>query len=175
MLRVVKAVDIHINGIVQGVGFRPFVARLARSLGLRGWVRNSTHGVEVRAWGEEAVLEEFAERLRSDAPPAAMISSLEVEPAATTAGKGELAEVPAGFEIATSEADNSRDTLVSPDLATCPDCLAELFDPGDRRYRYPFINCTNCGPRFTIINDLPYDRPATSMAGFAMCPDCAAE
>ena len=165
-----EAFDIHINGIVQGVGFRPFVARLARSLELRGWVRNSTHGVDIRAWGEGTALEQFAEHLRLDAPPAAMIVSLE---ATAIDAAGEAA--PEDFKIVTSEADASRDTLVSPDLATCPDCLAELFNPMDKRYRYPFINCTNCGPRFTIINDLPYDRPATSMAGFTMCPSCAGE
>lgn len=164
-----KAIDIHINGIVQGVGFRPFVARLARELGVSGWVCNSTHGVDIRAWGEEQVLDAFTLRLRADAPPAALIVSL-VAGAVAAAGAA-----PAGFEIVASRVDASRDTLVSPDLATCPDCLAELFDPEDRRYRYPFINCTNCGPRFTIINDLPYDRPATSMAGFTMCGECAAE
>ena len=164
-----KAVDIHINGIVQGVGFRPFVARLARELGVCGSVCNSTHGVDIRAWGDDQLIGEFARRLRSDAPPAALIVSLELAEA------GNASEMLAGFEIVASKADASRDTLVSPDLATCPDCLAELFDPADRRYRYPFINCTNCGPRFTIINDLPYDRPATSMAGFVMCESCAAE
>ncbi len=170
----VKAVDIYINGIVQGVGFRPFVARLARELGVCGWVRNSTHGVDIRAQAADDVLDAFALRLRADAPVAARIISLEVAEH-VAAGDGAGCRAPAGFEILASEADSSRDTLVSPDLATCSDCLAELFDPADRRYRYPFINCTNCGPRFTIINDLPYDRPVTSMAPFAMCPDCAAE
>ena len=160
---------IHINGIVQGVGFRPFVARLARELGVRGTVLNSTSGVDVQAWGSAQQLEELVRRIRSDAPPAALILSL----LSTPVPGGEPA--PQGFQIVPSAADSSRSTLVSPDLATCPDCLAELLDPRDRRYRYPFINCTNCGPRFTIINDLPYDRPLTSMAPFAMCPSCADE
>ena len=168
-----KVIDIHINGIVQGVGFRPFVARLARELGICGWVLNSTHGVDICAQGADDVLDCFVRRLASDAPPAAVIVSLEV------VGSGELpddaADAPCGFEIRASVADASRNTLVSPDIATCPECLAELFDPANRRWHYPFVNCTNCGPRFTIINDLPYDRPLTSMAPFAMCPDCAAE
>ncbi|MGN0039009.1 MAG: carbamoyltransferase HypF [Coriobacteriales bacterium] len=160
---------IHINGIVQGVGFRPFVTRLARELGVRGTVLNSTSGVDVQAWGSAEQLDELARRLVLDAPPAALILSLEREP-----GPG-AEPAPEGFQIVPSAADSSRSTLVSPDLATCPDCLAELLDPANRRYRYPFINCTNCGPRFTIINDLPYDRPLTSMAPFAMCPSCADE
>ncbi|MGI6033708.1 MAG: carbamoyltransferase HypF [Coriobacteriales bacterium] len=156
------------NGIVQGVGFRPFVARLARSLGLAGRVSNAPDGVSIEIEHEDAaVLDAFEKRLRSDAPIAARIVSVkaqEVEPHGYE-----------DFQIAPSEHDGSRQTLVSPDLATCHDCLAELFDPADRRYHYPFINCTNCGPRFTIIEDLPYDRPVTSMGRFEMCPTCAAE
>ena len=159
--------SIHINGIVQGVGFRPFVARLARQLGVCGTVCNSTNGVEIMAQAEPQVLELFADRLKSDAPAASRIIQLEVMQVE--------AEAYEEFLIVPSKADDSRETLVSPDLATCPACRAELFDPANRRYRYPFINCTNCGPRFTIINDLPYDRPATSMSGFVMCPDCASE
>ena len=201
-----QAWDIHIDGIVQGVGFRPFVVRLARELGVTGWVLNNVQGVDVHTWGSEDILCEFARRIESDAPPAALVASVEVtqldvggeadESAAApetggagavvaARGEGVAADgediaanepgVPRGFSIRPSDADGSRSTLVSPDLATCPQCLSELFNPQDRRYRYPFINCTNCGPRFTIINDLPYDRPATSMGCFEMCPDCATE
>ena len=156
------------RGIVQGVGFRPFVYRLARRYIINGWVLNDLDGVFIHAEGEGRLLDEFVTELHTNPPAAARITEVE------------LKEVPlqdcAKFEIResrTAEADEG--TLVSADLATCDDCLAELFDPGDRRYRYPFINCTNCGPRFTIIDSLPYDRPSTSMAGFAMCPTCAAE
>ena len=166
-----EQIRIHINGIVQGVGFRPFVAKLARQLGVRGTVLNTTAGVRIAAWGSSALLGEFARRLRTDAPPAALILSLQAQPVPPE----EQEPAPQDFQIIPSAADSSRSTLVSPDLATCPDCLAELLDPQDRRYRYPFINCTNCGPRFTIIDDLPYDRPLTAMAPFAMCPSCAAE
>ena len=160
--------DIHVNGIVQGVGFRPHVARLARSLGLAGWVVNSVEGVIVHAEHEHAdVLERFERALVEQAPPAARIA--DVSSRETDACGCEA------FAIRASVADGSRDTLVSPDLATCDECLAELFDEHDRRYHYPFVNCTNCGPRFTIIDDLPYDRPVTSMARFEMCESCATE
>ena len=168
----IEAWDIHVEGIVQGVGFRPFIVRLAHELRVRGWVLNTVRGVDVRAWGEACVLEVFASRIESDAPLAALVSAVTVE---HLRGEPLDSPAPSGFEIRPSDADGSRNTLVSPDLATCPDCQRELFDPADKRYRYPFINCTNCGPRFTIINDLPYDRQATSMAGFKMCPSCAAE
>lgn len=160
--------SIHINGVVQGVGFRPFVARLARELGCTGWVRNSAHGVEVLVQNENyAILDAFENDVALKAPPAARITSI--------VAKG-AAHVPYScFEIRASEHDDAKSTLISPDLATCDACLAELFDPNNPRYRYPFINCTNCGPRFTIIDDLPYDRPATSMREFAMCPLCAGE
>lgn len=194
-----QAWDIHIDGIVQGVGFRPFVVRLARELGVTGWVLNNVQGVDVRAWGSEDVLCKFARRIESDAPPAALVASVDVtqldvgheadegavaaevgvaDAGTATGGEGVAVResgVPREFSIHASDADGSRSTLVSPDLATCSQCLSELFNPQDRHYRYPFINCTNCGPRFTIINDLPYDRPATSMGCFEMCPDCAVE
>ena len=143
------------------------MARCARSLQLSGWVRNSTQGVDIVASGEKNVLQQFAAALQQQAPAAARIVSFECR---------QMSDEHFGeFSIVASDADASRDTLVSPDLATCPDCQRELFDPQNRRYRYPFINCTNCGPRFTIINDLPYDRPATAMAPFEMCPSCARE
>ena len=160
--------EIHINGIVQGVGFRPHVARLARSHGCTGWVLNSANGVIVHVQHADSnVLAHFEKALVEEAPPAARILAFRASNAAI--------EDVGAFEIRASEHESARTTLVSPDLATCPDCLRELFDPKDRRYRYPFINCTNCGPRFTIIEDLPYDRPVTSMREFEMCPACAAE
>ena len=164
----IDALDIRVRGIVQGVGFRPFVYRLARRYIINGWVLNDLDGVFIHAEGESKLLDEFVNELHMNPPSAAKITEVE------------LKEVPlqdcTTFEIRESEMDDMHEgTLVSADLATCDDCLRELFDPADRRYRYPFINCTNCGPRFTIIDALPYDRPATSMAAFAMCPDCARE
>ncbi len=162
-----KAVSLHVTGVVQGVGFRPFVYNLARSLGVRGWVRNTSEGVFCLAEGEQETLDEFVRRIRDDAPPMAVVEAVfaeEVDPE----GHDE-------FAIASSAAAPDAMTLVSPDIATCAACEAELGDPEDRRYRYPFINCTNCGPRFTIIGDVPYDRPMTSMRDFPMCPECAAE
>ncbi|MGB9777616.1 MAG: carbamoyltransferase HypF [Anaerolineae bacterium] len=162
---------IHITGVVQGVGFRPFVYNLATRLGLSGWVLNSSSGVEIEAVGPEAVLDEFIARLRTDAPPLARIERITVAPGNPPA-PGDLRPV---FRILHSEARPGEFVPISPDVAICDDCLRELFDPRDRRYRYPFINCTNCGPRFTIIRDIPYDRPNTTMAPFVMCPDCQAE
>ena len=160
--------NIQINGIVQGVGFRPHVSKLARSLGCTGWVLNNTDGVEIHVQHDDAkVLARFEKCVIENAPQAARILSVTSHDAAAE----DLGE----FLIRTSEHGSSKTTLISPDLATCPDCLRELFDPKDRRYHYPFINCTNCGPRFTIIEDLPYDRPVTSMRAFEMCPECRAE
>jgi hydrogenase maturation protein HypF len=163
---------IHITGVVQGVGFRPFVYNLAAELGLVGWVLNSSSGVEIEAVGPPDDLEDFVERLGSDAPPLARIENI-------NATNIEVSTVelpnPGGFAIRHSEAKPGDFQPISPDIAVCDDCLRELFDPGDRRYRYPFINCTNCGPRFTIIRDIPYDRPKTTMAPFELCPDCQAE
>ena len=163
-----EALDIHVTGVVQGVGFRPFVYRAAKRNLVSGWVLNAVDGVDIHAEGESRLLDTFVIEISENAPAAAQVREID------------LKEVPLqgceGFEIRFSDAADSRETtLVSPDLATCDDCVRELFDPADRRYRYPFINCTNCGPRFTIIDKLPYDRPATSMKGFEMCPDCAAE
>lgn len=158
---------IEIKGAVQGVGFRPFVYRLATSLGLSGWVVNDTRGVLIEVEGEKASLEEFLRRLPAEKPPRAIINTLKftwLEPIGYTS-----------FEIRHSLEEGEKTVLVLPDIATCPDCLAEVFNPADRRYRYPFTNCTNCGPRFSIILSLPYDRPNTSMRIFAMCPDCEEE
>ncbi|GAA4619573.1 carbamoyltransferase HypF [Actinoallomurus vinaceus] len=152
---------------MQGVGFRPYVHSLARRLDLAGWVGNDAHGVFVEVEGPPDALTRFQEGLRDDPPPLAMIRRMT---ATRLPVRGER-----GFRIAPSRREDTRETLISPDVATCADCLAELFDPADRRYRYPFVNCTNCGPRFTIIRDVPYDRPVTTMAGFALCEDCAAE
>ncbi len=155
-----------IRGAVQGVGFRPFVYRLATEMGLAGWVLNSAQGVFLEVDGAEPALREFAARLERDKPAIAYIQSMEtsfLDPAGFT-----------GFEIRES-AGGEKAALIMPDLATCPDCLREIADPGDRRYRYPFTNCTNCGPRFTIIEALPYDRPRTAMKNFVMCPACTRE
>ena len=162
-----QGVRIHITGIVQGVGFRPFVYGLAMSLGLKGWVCNTSAGVNIEVDGDPAVLERFIERLEQDAPVLAHIHSLTSQPQA--------AQGFTSFEIEHSQAREGEFQPISPDVSLCEDCARELFDPHDRRYRYPFINCTNCGPRFTIIEDIPYDRPFTTMAPFEMCPDCAAE
>lgn len=158
---------IHITGIVQGVGFRPFVYNLAIRLGLTGWVRNTSAGVDIEVDGVRDSIESFVRSLREDAPKLASIDEF-------TASYGKLHGFEK-FEILHSEAIPEAFQPISPDVATCDDCLRELFDPNDRRYRYPFINCTNCGPRFTIIKDIPYDRPKTTMAGFNLCNDCAGE
>ena len=160
---------IHIDGIVQGVGFRPFIYRLAREHALSGWVRNSSRGVDIEVWGPEAARDAFAQALGAQAPPLARITDIRRR---MLPANGH--DPAAGFVILESQ-EESGFTLISPDVATCPDCLRELFDPADRRYRYPFINCTNCGPRFSIIQALPYDRPATTMARFPMCDACRAE
>ncbi|MBS3784600.1 MAG: carbamoyltransferase HypF [Anaerolineae bacterium] len=164
--------SIHITGVVQGVGFRPFVYNLATELELTGWVLNSSSGVEIEAIGPPAALEAFTERLASDAPPLARIETITADQIAPF--DVEL-PTPGGFAIRHSEAKPGEFQPISPDITVCEDCLRELFDPDDRRHRYPFINCTNCGPRFTIIQDIPYDRPQTTMAPFEMCPDCQAE
>ncbi|MBN1920757.1 MAG: carbamoyltransferase HypF [Anaerolineae bacterium] len=155
------------TGVVQGVGFRPFVYTLAQRLGVRGWVLNHSGGVDIQAEGEQEVLTAFIVALRTEAPPLARIASLETSPVAPNGHTD--------FEIRDSEVQIGRFMLISPDVATCPDCLRELLDPADRRYRYPFINCTNCGPRFTIIEDIPYDRASTTMRVFPLCDACRAE
>lgn len=158
---------IHITGIVQGVGFRPFVFNQAIQKGLTGWVCNTSAGVDIEVNGEPGDITIFIQTLKSDAPPLARIDSFEVH------------QIPIKhydtFEIIHSQAVSDAFQPISPDICICPDCLKELFDPEDRRYHYPFINCTNCGPRLTIIKDIPYDRPNTTMRDFEMCPDCKAE
>ena len=158
---------VHIQGIVQGVGFRPFIYQLAHRHQLNGYVANTPRGVEIEVEGGQKALQHFLEELPQTTPPLANITQIDTE------------ELPAAdynnFEIKPSEKGEGRAALISPDTATCSDCLEELFDQQNRRYLYPFINCTNCGPRYTIISDIPYDRPKTSMAVFKMCDDCARE
>ena len=159
---------IHVRGIVQGVGFRPFVFRLASELGLKGWVCNSDRGVDIEVEGESSLLTDFLVRLKSERPPHSLLARLDstwLDPCGYDR-----------FEIRPSQSDTpSKSAWLLPDLATCADCMQELFDPGDRRYRYPFINCTHCGPRYSIQTDLPYDRPNTTMRTFCMCPHCQRE
>ncbi len=154
------------TGVVQGVGYRPFVYVLARRLGLTGSVVNDSSGVIIEIEGPVGLLDDFRRRLESDGPPLAHIDAVQTEPIARRGGTE--------FVIMDSRVTGGR-TLISPDIATCDNCLDELADPRDRRYRHPFISCTNCGPRFTVITGLPYDRPATTMARFPLCPACAAE
>lgn len=162
-----RRVRIELSGIVQGVGFRPFLHRLAAREHLTGWARNTPAGVELELEGPAAALDRFVETVRTAPPPLAVVEDLTVQPLAGRGGYG-------GFAILPSTA-GAAATLAAPDLAPCPACLRELADPADRRYRYPFINCTDCGPRFSILRALPYDRANTSMAGFPMCPACTAE
>ncbi len=163
----IVAYHITITGIVQGVGFRPFVYNLAQRMSLRGWVLNHSGGVDIEVEGDAPVLEAFIAALQAEAPPLAHIVALDAQPIVPNGHKG--------FEIRHSERQEGQYQLISPDVATCHDCQRELFDSHDRRYRYPFINCTNCGPRFTIIEDIPYDRPNTTMRVFPLCEDCRAE
>ncbi len=162
-----RRVRVRVEGTVQGVGFRPFVYRLAHELDLSGHVRNDARGVAIDAQGTAAAIDALLARIPADAPPLAVVERLSVSDAPLG--------VSTPFVIAGSAAGMTADAPVTPDSATCPDCLRELFDPTDRRFRYPFINCTNCGPRFTIVRGVPYDRPLTTMAGFVMCGRCRAE
>ncbi len=158
---------ILINGVVQGVGFRPFVFNLANSCRIKGWVNNFSGGVHIDAEGTQEEMESFLRRLREEAPPLSCIDTFRVENAE-----------PVGypdFKIRASSSESSREAYISPDVSVCEDCLKEMNDPGNRRYRYPFINCTNCGPRFTIATGIPYDRANTTMRAFSMCADCARE
>ncbi|HEV7534524.1 MAG TPA: carbamoyltransferase HypF, partial [Acidimicrobiia bacterium] len=158
---------VRVEGIVQGVGFRPYVFGLATRLDLAGFVGNDARGVFLEIEGPEAAVGEFLRVLESEPPPLAMIERVT---ARAVAAMGEER-----FTIVESRTGGERQALISPDTATCDDCLAEFFDPAERRYRYPFTNCTNCGPRFTIVQGVPYDRPLTTMAPFEMCALCAAE
>lgn len=169
---------IHITGIVQGVGMRPFVFREAVANRISGWVLNAGDGVHIEAHGADEDMRKFVRALSAHAPAASRVERVAVTPLENHPSRdGDAASVPdaPAFIIRASEDETAHTTLVSPDIAACPDCVRELFDPADRRYHYPFINCTNCGPRFTIIRDLPYDRAMTSMDRFPMCPACAAE
>ena len=156
-----------VRGAVQGIGFRPFVHRLASELELCGWVKNSPQGVFLEVEGSRDDLEKFLLRLEAEKPPLSFIQSLEIS-WLDAVGYDD-------FEIRESESGGCRTALVLPDMATCPDCLREIFDLNNRRYRYPFTNCTHCGPRFSLIEALPYDRANTSMKSFRMCPQCRAE
>ncbi|MER7502620.1 carbamoyltransferase HypF [Nonomuraea pusilla] len=162
-----KRVEVHVEGVVQGVGFRPFVYALATRLGLAGRVRNDVNGVRIEVEGALTGVEEFLTALERDAPALSGIDRVTVVSAPPTGRTG--------FTIAESDPSGRRRALVSADTATCDDCLRELADPADRRHRYPFVNCTNCGPRFTIVRGVPYDRLLTTMAPYGMCADCAAE
>ena len=167
-----RHVHIHVTGIVQGVGMRPFVYREAMAHGICGWVLNAGDGVHIEAHASVEALDGFVAALSEHAPAAARVEHVELMDLAP--GDWDAASEQ-GFRIVASQDQTAHTTLISPDIATCDDCLRELFDPADRRFHYPFINCTNCGPRFTIIRSLPYDRAATSMDCFPMCPECAAE
>lgn len=167
-----RHVHIHVTGIVQGVGMRPFVYREAMAHGICGWVLNAGDGVHIEAHALSEALDEFVTALSEHAPAAARVEHVAVADLEPDAWDADDEQV---FRIVASQDQTVHTTLISPDIATCDDCLRELFDPADRRYHYPFINCTNCGPRFTIIRSLPYDRAATSMDCFPMCPECAAE
>jgi hydrogenase maturation protein HypF len=164
-LTVRKSIDV--TGIVQGVGFRPFVYRLAHECGLTGFAANTPSGVTIEVQGDPHLIEQFLTRLQSEAPPLAKITSLTPQ--------GMEVQTDSAFRIVSSLLDTPPKALISPDVAVCADCLSEMMNPRDRRFRYPFINCTNCGPRFTIIHDIPYDRLRTSMATFQMCAACQAE
>ena len=162
-----SSMKIDIRGIVQGVGFRPFVYHLARRYRLSGYVHNNASGVSIEVEGEKSQIEEFIAKIKTESPPLAVIfeiKSYDVEPSGYD-----------DFIIRDSDDREEKFVPISPDISTCSDCLAELFDPNDPRYRYPFINCTNCGPRFTIVKDIPYDRKYTTMAPFKMCGMCQGE
>lgn len=159
------ACRIRVTGLVQGVGFRPHVWRLATETGVRGWVRNDSQGVEIAAEGER--IADFLERLKCEAPPLARVDSIDAHDTAP--------EHFADFTIAESRSSQRASTAIGHDTAVCADCLAEMFDPNGRRWRHAFITCTHCGPRYTVTRSLPYDRPQTSLAPFPLCPECERE
>src|SRR5277367_4409581 len=159
------ACDIRVRGVVQGVGFRPFVFRLAQANTLAGWVFNDGEGVEIHLEGSDRSLDSFVASLRSEAPPAAQIAAIDVR-SARPSGLHE-------FEIRPSAQSVTPTTRIAPDLPVCADCLAELFDPADPRFCYPYINCTNCGPRYSVVLELPYDRAKTTMKSWPLDEYCA--
>ena len=163
--------NIKINGIVQGVGFRPFVYNLARKLSLNGWVRNNSQGVDIEIYGEKKLCDSFIEDLQNQKPKLSLIQNIKIT---ENKNNPELDKYKS-FTIIKSNNNKNIDTIISPDVAICDDCLKELFDQNDRRYLYPFINCTNCGPRYSIIKKIPYDRPFTTMHSFNMCEKCSSE
>jgi hydrogenase maturation protein HypF len=163
--RVARA--LHVRGIVQGVGFRPFVFRLAHAHDLTGWVLNGDDGVRIHVEGASEAIDAFVLGLRSEAPPAAHIAAIDAA--------SDVVDAATGFEIRRSDSQRRPTTRIAPDLPVCDACLRELFDPRDRRYRYPYVNCTNCGPRFSIVRALPYDRAQTTMAPWPLCASCRAE
>ncbi len=158
---------VSVGGAVQGIGFRPFVYRLATGLGLSGWIKNDAEGVEIEVEGAPELLDAFVQRLRREAPPRAAVEKMEITKMPSEGGSS--------FEILNSETRGAKTARVLPDLAVCHPCLEEIFNPADRRYLYPFTNCTHCGPRYSIIESLPYDRERTTMKKFTMCPDCRRE
>ena len=163
----IQRLRIVIRGAVQGVGFRPFIYRLASQMNLNGWVNNTPQGVFIEVEGTQEELQNFLLRIESEKPAISFIQSLEpsfLDPVGYVS-----------FEVRKSDISGEKTTLILPDIATCPDCLKDILDPANRRYRYPFTNCTNCGPRFSIIEALPYDRANTSMKHFTMCGKCQAE
>ena len=162
-----KRLQIRCRGTVQGVGFRPAVHRIATSLGLAGWVVNDPQGATLEIEGPAEVIERFVERLHSDLPPLARLDAADEE---LREALGEE-----GFEVRTSAVGRRQGALVPPDAVLCGDCRREMETPADRRYRYPFTTCTNCGPRFSLVRELPYDRERTSMACFPLCVDCQSE
>ena len=163
----ITGMRLRVSGIVQGVGFRPFIYSLANQLDLYGWVRNTSSGVEIEVDGTPEALDTFLSEIRNNPPPLAQIQAISAESI--------LSQEFSNFEIISSQPSEGDFLPISPDISTCPDCLREMLDPYNRRFRYPFINCTNCGPRFTIVKDIPYDRPRTTMAGFPLCPECLQE
>ncbi|MCK5328993.1 MAG: carbamoyltransferase HypF, partial [Candidatus Latescibacteria bacterium] len=162
-----RHIEIIVEGIVQGVGFRPFVYALARRHALSGFVLNDGRGVRIEVEGEAPALNAFVEAIRGEAPPLSRIERIRTRTLPDAGFRG--------FSIRRSTPDQERRTWISPDTSVCPECLRELFDPEDRRYKYPFINCTHCGPRFTIVEGVPYDRDRTTMRAFEMCPSCRRE
>ncbi len=167
--------SIHVRGIVQGVGFRPFIYGLATRYDLGGWVLNNSSGVDIEVYGAVDSINDFVNAIEAEKPPLAVIDNLETVELDTAQPEWALTKHGPAFTIRESEDQPQAFVPISPDVATCDDCLREMLDPHDRRYRYPFTNCTNCGPRFTIIRDVPYDRPLTTMSAFEMCPSCQAE